>query len=318
MEPCVSLWPNGEFTLGYAPCGGMERELTPSEYALRWDTPLGLAMGANSHTAEKDSRVQRGKNGMTSYSKRLLRNSVEMLERCYGTTNLSFVTLTIPDITNQELVNVNKNWHHIVRVYYQRLGRILSRACLPHYYAGCTEIQPERSREQRRPVLHLHHIVVGRRRGRKSWGLRPSVFREVWADSVKRYLWNEYDWSACERVEGVTRSAAAYLSKYFTKSGGDSPHQAIDFTGYPLPSAWSNVAAGLRSSVKKRIRKAPDLAEMMEGMCRSGMMEEFCVFFYSGTVEEMSGPGPHFFVGKLKPDGRKWLIEYWKTARVDR
>lgn len=315
MEPSGALWPNGEFTIGYAPCGGLEREMTPSEYAAKWDEPLGLAMAANSHTAEKDTRVRRGLNGMTSYGKRMLRNSVEMLERCYGATNLSFVTLTIPDITNEELRHVNANWADIVRVYYQRLGRTLSRACLPPYYAGCTEIQPARSRQERRPVLHVHHVVVGRRRGQKNWGLRPAVFREIWRDCVGRYLWNEYDWGSAERVEGVRWSAAAYLSKYFTKNGAGSPHEEVDYPGYALPAAWSNISAHLKRAVSKRKRSDTELIEAMEGMCRSGMMEVFCEFFYQGKVEEMRGPGPHYFVGKLKPEGMKWLIDYWKKIK---
>ena len=63
IEPTGTLWPNGEFSVGYAPAGGAERRLSPSEYADRLTPPLGSSMDSNSHSPKDEGAVRRGVNG---------------------------------------------------------------------------------------------------------------------------------------------------------------------------------------------------------------------------------------------------------------
>lgn len=316
MEPSGSLWPNGEFTVGYAACGGAEREMTPSEYAQKWDSPLGLALPANSHREVDFGAAPRGTKGLTSYGRRLVRNSVEMLERVYGATNLSFVTLTLPDLEYEEYWNVSSNWGQIVRVYYQAIGRCLSRSCLPPWYVGVTELQPERTTREQVPALHIHFVCVGRRRGEKGWRIPPCVFRNQWKKAVQKYCWNEYNWDACERVEGIRHTASGYLSKYMSKGMEGEILLRREGTGWSLPTAWYNISLRIKQAVKKRIRQHPELMEQIEALALSGAIEAHCEYFHAGEIPEMAGTGPHYFIGKLKRDFMEEIKRIWRENHI--
>lgn len=324
MEPSGSLWPNGEFSIGYSPCGGKERELTPEEYAERWDDPLGLALASNSHkgcdngprsidkSCEK-AKPPRGTGGMTSNGKRLVRNSVEMLERAYGEGNLSFLTLTLPKLEYEEYWNVSSNWAEVVRVFYQSLGRLLGNRLLPPFYAGVTELQPKRSREEGVPALHIHAVFVGRRRNEKNWRIRPAELRVLWKRSVERFLFGEYDFSFCENIQGIRHTAAGYLSKYMAKPQCDTSVICREGTGWSLPTAWYNISLKLKRKVREKVRTDCRLIESMEVAARAGILQEYCDYYYEGIIEEMPGAGPHYFVGKLSEEGRIELIEVWRA-----
>lgn len=316
MEPSGQLWPNGEFTVGYAPCGGLEQLETPSEYAAKWDNPLGLALASNSHRAKNPDDAPRGTKGLTSYGRRLVRNSVEMLERAYGVTNISFVTLTLPKLEFEEYWNVSTNWAQIVRVYYQALGRLLGDKLLPRFYAGVTELQPKRTAEEGVPALHVHHVFVGRRRNEKGWRVHPAQIREIWKRAVQRYLWNDYDWDQSEQVEAVRHTAAGYLSKYMSK-GEEGEHELCRAgTGWSLPTGWYNVSLPLKRKVTEKIRRDPAIIEGIEKTAKGGNIQEWCEYFFAGVIEEMPGEGPHYFVGKLKREAMESLIEYWRALKM--
>lgn len=314
IEPSGSLWPNGEFSIGYAPCGGMERELTAKEYADKWTPPLGLAMASNSHSPRDYGKPPRGTGGLTSYGRRLVRNSVEMLERAYGATNLSFATMTLPELEYEEYWNVSSNWSEVVRVFYQSVRRKLGSKLLPPFYVGVSELQPERTRREEIPALHIHFVFVGRRRGEKAWRVRPVELREMWKKSVERFCWNEYNWDACERVEGIRHTAAGYLSKYMSKGDTGTENLRRDNTGWSLPTAWYNVSLKLKQKVIEKVRSHSDLMELMEMELRWGYLQNGCEYFYEGSIQEMPGPGPHYFVGRLKKEAMAELIKMWRES----
>lgn len=318
MEPSGALWPNGEFTVGYAPCGGLERELTAEEWAAKSVPPIGLAMPANSHTGSDVVPAPRGTGGLTSYGRRLVRNSVEMMERAYGATNLSFVTLTLPKLEYEEYWNVSSNWSQICRVYYQAVGRMLGRKLLPPWYVGVTELQPGRTQREEVPALHIHHLCVGRRRNEKGWRVKPAEYRELWQRAVSPYLFNEYDWSACERVEGIRYTAAGYISKYMSKGDDGAVSLPRTGTGWSLPTAWYNVSLRLKRRVVEKVRRDPRLLEYIECAARDGSLERECDYFYAGTIEAMSGTGPHYFVGRIKKDAMEQLIDVWRCVALDK
>lgn len=315
MEPSGSLWPNGEFTIGYSPCGGLERGLSPEERAAKSVPPLGLAIGANSHSEDDGAPQKRGLNGITSYGRRLVRNSVEMLERAYGVKNLGFATMTLPNLEYEEFWNVSSNWGDVVRVFYQSISRKLAARMLPPFYVGVTELQPERTARSEVPALHIHFVFVGRRRGEKGWRISPAEFREAWRSAVSRYCWGEYDWSATENVQGVRHTASGYLSKYMSKGCEGVGDMRRDGTGWALPHSWYNISLRLKRKVCEKVRRDPGLMDMMESSAVCGALDVGCEYIFRGEIQEMPGPGPHYFVGKLTKEAMDEILDIWRASK---
>lgn len=317
MEPSGRLWPNGEFSIGYARAGGLERELTPSEYAQKWDGHLGLSLPSNSHSRCDPGKPKRGTRGLTSHGKKVLRNAVWRMQRLYGKRCLSFVTLTLPDVTYEESWYISSNWSTIVRVFYQKLGRRLESRGLPGTYAGCTEMQPIRSGRDGHPALHLHFLVVGRRRPRGSWAIDPDEFREIWASVLEVYIGRPVDYDAVENVQMVRKDASSYMAKYVSKGCSMEEPPRSDETGWSLPTAWYNVSLRLRQWVLDQVRRSPGLMEAIEKECVSGTLVEFCHYLFAGEIEQMSGSGPHYWVGKLRGEAVRELTDYWRGVTID-
>lgn len=309
MEPSGRLWPNGEFSIGYAVAPGMEKEAEFDDYIEGTLSHLGLSVDSNSHKPKDDGKPRRGTKGLTSHGKKVLRNSVGRLQRLYGKRSLSFVTLTLPDLSYSEHWYVSSNWSNIVRVFFQKLGRRLSSKGLPIHYASCTEMQPGRAKGEEVPALHLHFICVGRNRGRGAWALRPADFREIWASVLHLYVNREFEQRALENVQMVKFDASAYLSKYISKGESMGIPPRSDETGWGLPTAWYNVSALLRQWVLDHVRRCPKLMDAMERACRDGSIAEHCHYFYAGCIDAMNGPGPHYFVGKLKGESMRELLD---------
>ena len=311
VKPCGSLWPNGEFSFGYQPAGGAERLETPSEYARKWDTPIGLAQTSNSHKVKDPGKARRGTKGLTSYGKKMLRNSVWRMQRLYGKRRLSFVTLTLPDLTYEEHWYVASRWAEILRIFYQKLGRRLAAAGLPRTYAGCTELQPNRSQQEEVPALHIHFVVVGRKSNHVSWALHPRTFRRIWATVVGRYVSPGKNWRACENVAAVRQDASRYMAKYLSKGCSMDVPPRSDETGWGLPTAWYNVSLGLKRWVSENTRKHAGLMEYLESAAIIGFSPEAFHYLSWGTLEKCPGPGPHFCVGRLRGDFMREILEFW-------
>lgn len=314
MEPSGRLWPNGEFSIGYAPCGGMERLLSPRERADKGVPLIGSSIGPNSHKHDDLGVPKRGTKGLTAHGKRVLRNAAWRLQRLYGKHCLSFVTLTMPSVTYEESWYVSSNWAEICRIFYQKLGRRLEAAGLPSSYLGCTELQPERSEREGHPALHLHFVVVGRRSRREGWALTPGDFRSLWSSVLGDYFSGEKDWGACENVQQVKRDVSAYLSKYLSKGISMARPPRSDETGWSLPTSWYNCSLELRRWVLDNVRSHPRIIEAIERAARDGVMEFCCHYFFAGVIEEMTGDGPHYFVGKLKGEAMRFFVDMWRAG----
>ena len=317
IEPSGSIWPNGEFSIGYAPCGGMEREMTPSERAKEWDAHLGLSLDSNSHSAKDEGAPRRGTKGLTAHGKKMVRNAVWRMQRLHGKKCLSFVTLTLPRVSFEESWYVSSNWAEICRVFYQKLARRLAARGLPAVVAGVTEMQPERRGREEHPALHLHFVVVGRRRSREHWYISPLEFREMWASVIRIYLRGERDFRACENVQMVRKDAASYMSKYLSKGVSMDVPPRGDETGWSLPTAWYNLSGNIRRWVNDNIRRHPELIESLERQVSVEGRKDYCHYYYSGVIEQMPGPGPHYHVGKLTGEALRELVDVWRAASLD-
>lgn len=196
-------------------------------------SPLGLSNVPNSHKPRK----ARGRRGMTRYNKRLIVNSVLLMERQYGKRHLSFLTLTLPPQCASREADL---YAESKRQMGQWLQRSLARLSLPSLLIGCTEVQTARLTAKGEFALHEHWVFVGRKAG-KTWGLSSNDIARAWANilvNVYKLGDAKVDFRAAVRVESIKKSAASYLGKYVSK--GEKCVQALIENGHieKLPSSW--------------------------------------------------------------------------------
>lgn len=225
---------------------------------------LGSSNVSNSH---KPSKV-RGRKGMTRYNKRLIVNSVLLLESKHGRKTLSFLTLTLPPECASHSADL---YAESKRQMLQWLQRSLIRYSLPDSVIGCTEVQQNRLIDKNQFALHEHWVFKGRHPF-GGWSLSPKAINEVW----KRILGNVYSLAApipvsspCARVESIKKSAAAYLGKYISK--GEKCVQQLIEQGCEnyLPASWvtktlSMLAMFRRSIVTISGNKAREIMETLQ------------------------------------------------------
>lgn len=279
------IWEDGTFTFGYVPysqrevdkfvepvgyseyqqellrscvegfglLGALERiKDNPGVYApSKGLSPLGSSPVSKSHTPGEVVR----RKGISTHGKRLVRNAALRLEREVGTRNLTFLTLTIPGIQEQGALAVCENWSEIVRVFQQRLKRMLVAKNLSGEMVGVTEVQEKRFAATNVVALHLHIVFQGRQ-FYKAWALNPKEVRAAWKAVISPYLpvtSGEFYWDAAENMQPVRSSASGYLGKYMSK--GAKTVEAI-YTAFPdikLPACWYLCSNSLRSKVRKRV-----------------------------------------------------------------
>lgn len=215
--------------------------------------PLGLSLVANSHRGGEQPpvRAKRGESGITSHGKKLVRNGCKTLQDTAGRQNLTFWTVTLPNVSKRDAETIAENWANIVRVLMQRLGRMLRKAGLPAISVGVTEVQAKRFASSGVLCLHLHVVFQGRHRFR-SWAYSPEDFDRCWKEVLAPYLeltQDEYEWSASSNVQRVKRSAEGYLGKYMSKGKEDCRlYREAGYTGV-FPSSWYTISNSLRRAV---------------------------------------------------------------------
>lgn len=315
LKPSGRLWPNGEFSLGYSRGGLKERELTPSEYANEWGSPLDLTLLSNSHKPVDHGRPPRGSKGLTADGRRMVRNAVWRIQRLRPKSCLSFVTLTLPRVTFEEGWYVSSCWSEIVRVFYQKLDRRLESLGLPKLRAGVTEMQPKRSAREGHPSLHLHFVIVGRNRRDQNWFLSPTDIREMWVSVLRIYLPGERDYNRTENVQKVRKDASSYMSKYLSKGVEGDMEVRRDETGWSLPTAWYNLTAALRRWIRENIRRDCLMMTYLEALAIATDTGECCHYYYSGSTEVSPGVTVPYSLGKLKGDFMRELEEFWLAER---
>lgn len=316
IRPSVRLWPNGEYTLGYAPGGDREVEMEWARWVKEVTAPLDLAMLSNSHNPLAPVGKKRGQSGLTSRGARLVRNASDAIQRFVGAERMSFATMTLPVMAFEEYWEVSSQWSEIVRRFFQRLTRHLRRKGSSEAYCSVTELQPKRTNREGVPALHLHFVFVGRKKRGSEWLVGYSDLRTWWKSELERVVGRELDCSHTENVQEVKNSASGYLSKYMSK-GGDLVAPMLDNEmGWSLPTAWYNISLKLKRWVVENTNTSEAMAELVEVAWRSGLLPGASDYFYEGVIEECSGPGPHFCIGRLKPPDYEDLVELYRAQQV--
>lgn len=215
---------------------------------------LGSSNVSNSH-----KRSQRGRSGLTSYAKRMLRNGCWLMENRARRKEICMITCTLPPGPPGMEQALSHQWHEIVRIFTQWLHRRLKRASALPWVLGVTEVQEKRAAKCGGLPLHLHVVFQGRRNNRYILGV--SEVREAWERACTACIPQSecMCWDAATRIELVRKSIGGYLSKYMQK-GSTLDMDALEGQGYKIPSSWWIGVGKFKSQIKKMmvVTSGPD------------------------------------------------------------
>lgn len=217
----------------------------------------GLLFPIGSSDARILMEAPRSRKKLLSMSRNMgrnLRNAIYLLEETYGKEQLSFLTLTLPNLSKDGLSSCCSNWDVMVNTFTKWLRSRLASSLLELEYGYCTEIQPGRLRNRGEYAPHLHIIFRGRSRRNAPWAISYLECRAAWADIISRFVNEPFDTRALENIQQVRKSAARYLSKYISKGKNSIPEGcggelAID----NLHTQWGGMSRNLSRAIKKRI-----------------------------------------------------------------
>lgn len=267
------------------------------------ESPFGLSNVFNSH-----NRKKRGALGITPYGRKLVRNACYRMEQECPKDRLSFLTLTLPNVSVQESIRIGSEWAEIIRVYVQRLKRHLVAAGLPGEIVGVTEIQMERLQNTGVFGLHFHCSFVGRKPWR-SWGFSHEDARQYWKEALESRLDNpldDYDWRGCENIQAVRKGVSNYLGKYISKGVRDMQSPLLKPYYEAFPSSWWNCSLSLRKRVHSRV------VELSQSQCELLIRKCSCPnsereFYYKNKIVVVDEGGWEValgWCGQLKGSGK--------------
>jgi hypothetical protein len=222
---------------------------------------IGSSIANNSQ-----SRSPRGSKGITASARDVLCWSANQLERVYGRRNMSFLTLTLPPLSEEHLKVVQGAWSKIVNSVQDEIKKELEKNGVQTSIAGCTELQLERGEHTGLRWPHLHLVFRGRRDALSGWALSPSGVREIWSRVVGRVVPSgAYSWASSENLQQVNRSSGGYLAKYISK-GQSKGSPAVRDNWHP--SDWIVCSRRLRGLYKTLTISGYDIACALAYVCK--------------------------------------------------
>ena len=281
-----TLWPNGEIVISRPRKAKNSKfsndDLTPlhihtaAQVAAVWPilgpcllrvpvrghVPLGLFPLPNS-----DKKLRRparyGLKGITTKGRRTVRNACYLLQRDYGDRHLTFSTVTLPDLSEEDMKVLHEGWHHIVELYRLKMRRKLKAAGLPGLLCGVTEIQEKRWQRSGAPVLHCHFVFVGRRRG-AGWAVSTQEHDVLWSEAISavlgRPVGNVHAAAQLKRVDG---SPDTYLGKYVSKGAASVAKVTESGLTSWLPRQWWNCSLRIVRQIAAETKKFKDGSEIL-------------------------------------------------------
>jgi hypothetical protein len=278
---------------GDSPCGGV---------------PLDLTDASNSHKISNRPESY-GRQGMTGYGKKMIRSACAILERAYK-GRLTFATVTMPPLPLEQRIALAECWPEFVRQALQWLSRRLEKSGLPTAVCSVSEIQPTRLQADNGGYLHLHMVWPNRRARKGCWAIEVQEFR-AWCESflLRRGLLPDESWVNVD-TQRVTKSAAAYLSKYMSK-GGEVLEQFVAENGWSAcPGQWWNLTKTMRDAVKREVCKGENVGLLLESFIDYLFAtSDFSAFWACRTVD-MEYDGRFIAVGYcgiLKSEHVSWI-----------
>jgi len=222
---------------------------------------LGLSDGAISPI-----RSPRGSKGINPRQRDLLCWGAATLERVYNRANLSFLTLTLPELTPDDLASLKENWADIVHRVQLRIKEKLNGMGIKTAIVGCVELQLERLENTGNVYPHLHLVFRGRRDSGSAWAIKSHQFRQIWRRCCSKFLRStQYNWEASENVQQVKRSVAGYLAKYVSKCASKSGSGVL--SGWH-PRDWIFVGKRIRALYESTTLSGEYVSTMLDKIIR--------------------------------------------------
>lgn len=333
-RPSGTIWPNGEFGLGYAPLVEAHSaiEENPAGFGSpealrsavgrlvsRGAPPLDLTSLPNSHKPVNRPETY-GRRGLSGYGGKMIRNAGYLLQRRHGKRCLSFLTLTLPEMTKEEAQRVARAWPELIRKLLQHLSRLLERRGLSSAIASVTEIQPARFADGGCSVLHLHAVFQGRKKG-KAWALTPNEIRAWWLKNLSKIAGMELRSGAACDMKAISKDAGNYLSKYMSKGVGLIEEYAERMGWECVPRQWWNMTAPARDMVRRGCLRGLASMELLDTWVYSFYHSE-CqeLFKFCRAIEVQATEKQSFVVGfwgKLSSSGLRELNDLTGVVKSD-
>lgn len=336
MIPAAKVWPNGEFSLGYAWEGEkveLKEELVlPAEAYGTTDEELDERLAAmlelldeveraysvsgrlawrlltlsNAWNSRKEAEPTKyGLYGITGTGARMLRSAAYIMERDYGCSDVTMGTFTVPHLEKSERVALAQRWGSLTNRLVEYLRRELQEQGRPPVVAGCTEIQSARLESRNEGYLHLHviwpaHSNVGRR-----WSVEANDLRAWWKSAIERIIGRELPCAPRVETALVESGVEHYIGKYLSKGGDDLLGLFVADLGFEsVPGQWWFMSNYLKRKIK---------AETLTGRALGNVLESYIEY----TVTSGTGAGFEWLRHvDLKWDGRLLTVGY--VGRLDR
>lgn len=268
---------------------------------------LGLFHLRNSDSAS-EGRARYGLKGITTKGRRTVRNACYLLQRDYNDKHLTFSTVTLPSLSEDDMSVLHQKWHHLVELYRLKMGRKLRAKGLPGQLVGVTEIQEKRWARSGAPVLHCHFVFVGRAR-RKGWAISTTEHDLLWSQAIETVLGKPIGnaHAACQlkRVDGRPDT---YLGKYVSK--GASVVEKVKEAGLEawLPRQWWNCSRRLTRKIEKEKACFEDGSKQVLALGEEGNAVVWQ--WYRDFVVDFDDSESMFMAryGTLTQAGKRWVM----------
>lgn len=278
--------------------------------AYAWEanwSPLGLS---NARILEKAKPSRKKCLKMTNNMGRNVRNACYMLEHKYGKDSLSFLTLTIPNLSKSAIDNISRNWDTITNGFLKWLTRRIEAKGFDAEYVYVTEIQLKRLHDRGEYAPHLHIVFRGRKTKKAAWAISPKMARKAWIQQLRHYTTEAFTETAVENLQRIRKSASRYLSKYMSKGKNCLPSGDADSSPHPLHTHWGGMSRNLSRVIKKAsLRISSSSHTWLDASCFLLRIDEMFakgyISYWKRTYIQFGGDdgegrhGIHVGVGKL-------------------
>lgn len=259
--------------------------------------PLNL-QGSLSRENEKRVVTNKGSRGLTKHGRRLIMYAATSMEEQFGAKNCAFATLTVPALSDEEMMLVCQNWAKLVKGINEWIGNQTEDGWKVKWIVGVTECQLKRSRRESRFVPHYHCVFPCKKAG--TYTFSPRDLRKAWGRLLSRVIQRSLSSSEISSVENlalVKTSVSRYLSKYMTK-GGQSRSSASGTTlpGEEWIKAWYSVTRRVRTLYRQSIRS---------------LHNDACLFLADLIDRGVEIEGVKMGAIKVKKRDRAITVGYW-------
>lgn len=241
--------------------------------------PLGSSTPANSE------KKRRGLGGLTSRGKNLVREAAIGLERTYGKRRLTFWTVTLPGLSQDDWRSVCENWSKIVENLKKKLLYWLEKKKCPMHIVAVTEIQEKRWKREQYPAWHLHVVFVGKT-STGGYVLTPKRADKLWREAVQNFTSNPHGFQSSSKLQRVYKSVGAYLSKYLSKGVSVIREVEEKWPGC-VPSSFYICTRSLRNWVDNNTYRSESIGEWIYGLLQE-CIRDF-PFTWAYTIEIRPG-----------------------------